>query len=63
MSNISIIINGTRYDAVNLTGSDWCDACDLLELCNAYDCVSTDLCYAIFGVYKVFKKSDKKFEP
>lgn len=63
MNEVSIIINGVRYDAVKAQGGGWCKSCDLFELCNKYDCASTDLCYDIFGTYKVFKKSDKKFEP
>ena len=61
-NKVSIIINGVRYDSVDAVGDCWCDQCDLLELCNKHDCASTDLCYSVFGNYKIFKKSDKKFE-
>ena len=63
MNEVSIIINGIRYDAVDAEdGSEWCHGCDLFDLCCKYDCASTDLCYDVFGLYKIFKKSDKNFE-
>ena len=61
-NQVSIIINGVRYDAVEAQGNVWCKGCDLFELCHKHDCASSDLCYVIFGYHKVFKKSDKKFE-
>jgi hypothetical protein len=58
-NQISIIINGVRYDSVECVG---CKSCDLYELCNKFVTDSSNLCSKILGIHKVFKKSDKKFE-
>ena len=63
MNEVSIIINRVRYDSVDATGGQWCGDCDLYELCNKHDPNATDLCYSVLNHYRVFKKSDKKFEP
>lgn len=62
MNEISIIINGVRYDAVDTTDVEWCHCCDLCEMCNEHDFASSELCNEVFGSNKIFKKSDKKFE-
>ena len=62
MNEVSIIINGVRYDSVDSRGRQWCHGCELFNLCCKYDHESTDLCYKIFGIYRVFKKSNKSFE-
>ena len=63
MNEVSIIINGVRYDAVDVKeGGEWCEECDLFEVCCEHDCEIIELCYDAIGCYKVFKKSDKKFE-
>lgn len=62
MNEVSIIINGVRYDAVDTNDAGWCHCCDLREMCNEYDFASSELCNDVFGSNKIFKKSDKKFE-
>ena len=55
-NQVSIIINGVRYDAVE---EDGCSNCKLKSFCDI--CIG-EFC-VIFGAYgKIFKKSDKKFE-
>ena len=55
-NQVSIIINGVRYDAVE---GNSCTNCDLLEYCTSKfkpcNMFAIDFC-------KIFKKSDKKFE-
>ena len=58
MDEVSIIINGVRYDAVAHTDSMSCDDCDVDNYC---DCACS-FCDS-FNLYKqVFKKSTKSFE-
>ena len=65
MNEVSIIINGVRYDAVcvnkDLSHPSCCNVCDIGSFCIQGD---TCLCYT-FDIDNnfVFKKSDKKFEP
>ena len=67
MNEVSIIINGVRYDAVEAPKDiDFtCDTCDLHKHCSeiseATQGASIDVCALELGD-KVFKKSDKKFE-
>ena len=56
MNEVSIIINGTRYDAVAGIG---CFNCDLFSLCGGIKYI--DLC-TMNDFENVFKKSNKKFE-
>lgn len=65
MNEVSIIINGVRYDAVCVTNDlahpSCCDICELGSWCIQGD---TCLCYTFnLGSNIIFKKSDKKFEP
>lgn len=63
-NQISIIINGVRYDAVSYTDSDKlevCKSCDLLSECNKRN-MTFYLCSLTMGDVYNFKKSDKKFE-
>ena len=65
MNEVSIIINGTRYDAVDIDKlyDFTCAYCD--EVVNAYCCNSSDdegFCFIFNLKDKYFKKSDKKFE-
>lgn len=56
MNEVSIIINGVRYDAVDENGSS-CRQCDLIKVCNNYR-----ICRAFSVDGKtLFKKSNKKF--
>lgn len=58
MNEVSIIINGVRYDAVERnTLGDLCYRCDLYKNCKLADC-----CGDLIGLDKIFKKSDKSFE-
>lgn len=58
MNEISIIINGVRYDAVKQLVQS-CNNCDLHLLCNGIKL--SDL-FLYEDELFVFKKSDKKFE-
>lgn len=69
MNEVSIILNGTRYDAVDYEPSNEvsCCHCDLVKACNNLRDESGveyfgSFCYELIG-NKTFKKSDKKFEP
>lgn len=58
MNEVSIIINGVRYDAVRIEEYESC--CRLCEL-KSEDC---DMFYVCpLDAFHTFKKSDKKFEP
>jgi hypothetical protein len=55
-----IIINGVRYDVVNVIKPQKnCDDCDIVEVCQWFDL--PEKCCDVIG-YKKFKKSDKQFE-
>ena len=57
-NQVSIIINGVRYDAVEKDEYETlCDGCDLFK-----NCVLADSCENLIGLEGVFKKSDIKFE-
>ena len=62
-NQVSIIINGVRYDAVDVPKeheSRPCAYCDILDFCFES---SVDVTCAVLGIInKCFKKSDKKFE-
>ena len=60
-NQVSIIINGVRYDAVDV-GCDngGCKNCDLSQWCCSCDFDFT--CGVLYYSNVVFKKSDKKFE-
>ena len=64
MNEVSIIINGVRYDAVedtSATTNNNCDFSDMEQGCR--NCIiGMDTCERLIGVDGVFKKSDKKFE-
>ena len=58
MNEVSIIINGVRYDSVETgTKEHLCYGCDLYK-----DCELSDCCGDLIGLNQVFKKSDKTFE-
>ena len=60
MKEISVIINGTRYDAIDIDKSkdeDVCMQCEMNELeCEMFYCCP-------LGFQQVFKVSEKIFEP
>ena len=61
MNEISIIINGVRYDAVDASVYNFCGECDFSEICsevNFYDSV----CPELLNGKQTFKKSTKSFE-
>lgn len=66
MNEVSIIINGVRYDAVEATKNELnngviaCHMCDLYEHCKQYD--NFDMCAELLGSFKYFEKvsNDKK---
>ena len=62
MDEVSITINGVRYDAVTPRYADnSCDECDLVDFCQKVE-LNFYTCPALIGMYRCFKKSDKKFE-
>ena len=56
-NQVSIIINGVRYDAVEKGNSYCCEGCDLLDICDKYEPISEYLCLDVLGEEKIFKKS------
>ena len=62
MNEVSIIFNGVRYDAVENHGNKFsCEDCDFLFKCHEYN-FHLSACLPLIGS-RIFKKSDKKFEP
>lgn len=62
MDEISIIINGVRYDAIAPKyADDGCSECDLKEFCNKTEFYNYT-CYATIGNHRCFIKSTKDFE-
>lgn len=65
MNEISIIINGIKYDAVEMTHEENdmdinCNLCDLQHECkNASVCLDIP-CDYILGLSRYFKKSNKQ---
>lgn len=64
MNEVSIIINGVRYDAVDNSHAPDSHNCDLYDKdTGCRPCViGMDACERLTGVDGIFKKSDKKFE-
>lgn len=61
MNEVSIIINGVRYDsATPRYADDSCNECDLADFCQKAEMHYT--CPALIGMYRCFKKSDKKMK-
>ena len=63
MNEVSIIINGVRYDSVEPLEHELCTCayCDILDFCLSS---SHDVVCALLGVEnKLFKESTKSFEP
>ena len=57
----SVIINGVRYDVVDVwyPREKGCDDCDIVKVCQWFDL--PEKCGDVIG-YNKFKKSDKQFE-
>ena len=63
MNEVSIIINGVRYDAElleNVPMTYVCEYCDLYNEKGTSECTKLSACPLSNGY--IFKKSDKKFE-
>ena len=59
MNEVSIIINGVRYDAVNISDRHHANSCDYCEMTED-DCNQLSNCP--LSSARVFKKSTKSFE-
>ena len=61
-NQVSIIINGTRYDAVEKTNEELtdCESCDFSEICS--DVNLRKVCADLISTGRVFEKSTKSFE-
>ena len=66
MNEVSIIINGVRYDAVEMTEEETSRiSCELGDLNYRCKCAKMSLditCAYILGMSRYFKKSTKSFE-
>lgn len=65
MNEVSIIINGVRYDAVQLSHDNGCDDCDLYNIMgniNVDNYIGCICSHFNFGYNICFKKSTKHFE-
>ena len=58
MNEVSIIINGVSYDPVHGIS---CNKCDLFEYCYS-EFEPCNMFVGKMSLFKIFKKSDKKFE-
>ena len=64
MMEVSIIINGVRYDAVEdllSSSNDKCDLFDKEKRCKAC-LIGMNTCERLIGIDGIFKKSTKSFE-
>ena len=59
MNEVSIIINGMRFDAVDEESFLSCEGYDIGKNVTTIGCIFSDLCRRR---HLIFKKSDKKFE-
>lgn len=60
MNEVSIIINGVRYDACE-TNYIGCDFCHLKPILDKHG--TCQICQSLGKLNMIFEKSDKKFEP
>ena len=61
MNEVSIIINGVKYDATDaslIEKRNPCGYCDIFDYC--LNKCTGEVCYAVGVGKKIFKKSDKK---
>ena len=58
-NQVSIIINGVRYDAVD---GKSCTKCDLFEYCTTSDFEPCNMFAGKMLLFKIFKKSDKNLK-
>lgn len=62
MNEVSIIINGVRYDAATPRyADDACNECDLADFCIKAE-MDIRTCFVLIGMDRCFKKSTKSFE-
>ena len=61
MNEVSIIINGVRYDAVDAKTEFTCEECDLRKICEQAPYCNICIAFDIRD-NKCFKKTNKKFE-
>ena len=61
MNEVSLIINGVRYDALDAKTEFTCEECNLRHLCEKTQFMCLCLILDV-EENKCFKKSDKKFE-
>ena len=62
-NQVSIIINGTRYDAVDIPeGQASCDTCAMEKHCDE-ELFDPFVCENMIGKHRKFEKSTKSFEP
>lgn len=61
MNEVSIIVNGVRYDSVLLHEDNSCDYCDLYDYCKKVE-LYRDICTNMIGYNSHFTKSKKTFE-
>ena len=64
MNEVSIIINGVRYDLELPSNLNFyrCHYCELREMCDNGDYYNQTICEKLQCIIGFFKKSDKKFE-
>lgn len=64
MKEVSIIIKGVRYDAVEDTPNSFNSNCDLYDqiTCCQHCLIGIHACARLIGVDGIFKKSTKSFE-
>ena len=64
MNEVSIIINGVRYDLEIPSHTFFykCQNCELREMCDNGDYYNQTICEKLQCITGVFTKSDKKFE-
>jgi hypothetical protein len=62
MNEISIIINGVRYDSTADSLGNICNTCDLQALCDSKSVCVSETCVELLGEGYNFKKSTKSFE-
>jgi hypothetical protein len=64
MNEVSIIINGVRYDSRVADINGECDSCDLKKVCDGCSGESFNrACLDLIGIGYNFKRSTKSFEP
>lgn len=62
MNEVSIIINGVRYDTHVENLDDECSVCDLRDICDSKSFYVNEACIELLGNGYNFKKSTKSFE-